>query len=534
MKLSIKYSPTIMFVLLLSVAASLAIYYSTKWGPWAFSDSTEYIVAARNFIAGRGLGFYAPSGTFERLSLHPPLYPLVLSTLGYLGFDLIQAARLLNIVLFGGMIFLVGMFSYCFFNSAWLAIVLSVCFLTIPNLIDIFSGAMSESLFFFTATLGICMLTAYIKNRKRYLLILASISISLAFLSRYPGIALVVAGIFILSVFNQIPWKQRIRDIIEFCLISITPTAFWILWIYSRTQTFSSRKFHFTTSIWSDSIDLRKRLLEIFWSWLPFQGYIPPYSYNLSRNIFIILLSFLVLSFGYIFYRKIKYRAIITQSNHLLTFILLWIIFIVSYIILISYSFLFTTPQPDIIPRTLLPVQFGLAFILFALILLLINEFHLPSWVGWIPTSLALIIILPNAQTSWNIINQYHQYGAGFTSKNWHNSLTLQKIFDLQPNIPIITNQTAAVLLLADRAAYDFCTLPCNQSGILRYGDDPSDQVQQIFRANGAALVFFYPYCGAQSQPWYKNTFAQMKSITQNLTQYFSSCDGVIYFYPSK
>ena len=296
MKYLTKSSLVWISILLLSVAASMAIYFSTQWGPWAFSDSTEYIVDARNFLAGRGLGFYAPSGTFERLSLHPPLYPLVLSSMGFLGIDLLQAARMINIFLFGGTIFVVGIYSYSFFNSAWLSIILCISLLTMPSLIDVFSGAMSEPLFIFTATLGVCFLIAYIKTKQWYLLILASIATSLAFLSRYPGIALVISGIIILLVANQLPWKQRLRDVVVFSLISITPTAIWLFQIYSHTQTLSSRNFHFTNQIWLDSIELRKRLLEIFWSWIPFQERLPTYSYNLSRNIFISLIGILLIT----------------------------------------------------------------------------------------------------------------------------------------------------------------------------------------------------------------------------------------------
>jgi 4-amino-4-deoxy-L-arabinose transferase-like glycosyltransferase len=533
MKLSVKFPPTIIFILFLSLVASVAIYFSTVWGPWAFSDSTEYIVDARNFLAGRGLGFYAPSGTFERLALHPPLYPLVLSIFGYLGFDLIQAARWLNIILFGALTFLVGTFTYRFFNAAWFALVLCAGLLTLPPLVDVFSGAMSEPLFFFTGTIGICLLTAYLKLGKRYLLTLASISISLAFLDRFPGVMLVIAGVFGLFVVGHNSLKQRLRDIFIFNLISITPTVAWITWIYSRTQTLSARKFHFTNHIWSGLIDLRKKMLELFWSWLPFQQHLPAYSYNLSRNILIALIILLFIPLVLILYRNLTQPGSASRSNHTLTFVFFWFVFMIGYIVLLASSFVFTSPLPDLIPRTLLPVQFALIFVLLALLLSLINEFYLHQWAGWVCAALALIIIIPNSQVSWNLISEYHQNGAGSTSKAWHTSLTLQALNDLPAYIPIITNQAAAVLLLTDRAAYDFCYPSCNQSGSLRYGDDPADQVQQIFRERGAALVLFYPYCGVLDQPWYVKTLAQVETLTQNLSRYFSSCDGAIYFYPS-
>lgn len=533
MKFPGRFTPTLLIIILLSIIGSLAIYFSTSWGPWAYSDSTEYVVSARNLLAGRGLGHSAPSGSLVPLTLHPPFYPLVLSAMGLIGFDLIEAARWLNIFLFGTMIFLSGAFTYALFHSSWLAISLSAAILTIPPLVDVSSGAMSELLFLFTATLGICLLIIYLDLRRRYLLILSSIAVGLAFLSRYPGVVAVVTCIIGLLITGRISWKQRIRDILEFSLISITPTAVWLIWVYFQTRTLGARNYLFTLDIWSNTIDLRKKLMEIFWSWLPFQEYLPSYSYNLARNIFIFFIVLIFLLVVLIVVKKLISRKSAQSSPQEFTFVFLWIIFIIGNISLLTTSFLFTNPLPDLNLRTLLPVQLGLVFALLALLASIINEFRLPPAVGWACAVLVLIFTLPNSRTSWKIINQYHVYGGGYTSETWHRSLTLQELTELPMNFPIITNESAAVLLLTDRPAYDFCTLPCNQSEQLLYGDDPLDPTQKVFREDGAALVFFYPYCGVQDAPWYANTITQLKSLTQNLTQYFSSCDGVIYFYPS-
>jgi len=148
-------------------------------------------------------------------------------------------------------------------------------------------------------------------------------------------------------------------------------------------------------------------------------------------------------------------------------------------------------------------------------------------------TALVLIFIIPNIQSTIKLTNQYHQYGHGYTSSAWHSSLTLQALDGLPADIPIITNETAAVLLLINRPAYDFCSFPCNQSGQLKYGDDLQDPIQRAFRNNGAALALFYPFCGDPQDPLYTQMVEHVIPLTQNLELYFSSCDGAIYFYPS-
>jgi len=85
-------------VIPLSLAGAAQIFYATTMGVAAYSDSTEYIVSARNLISGHGLGLITPTGRLMPLYFHPPLYPLVLSALGAPGLDLLRVARWLNIV----------------------------------------------------------------------------------------------------------------------------------------------------------------------------------------------------------------------------------------------------------------------------------------------------------------------------------------------------------------------------------------------------------------------------------------------------
>lgn len=524
-------SPVIYIVLILSLAGSFMLYYGTYWGPWAYSDSVEYIASARNLLAGHGLGFYSPSGNFKPLTLHAPLYPLALSAIGLSGIDLISAARWLNIVLFGATIFLTGLLTYRLFRSAWLTLSICLMILTLPALVDVSAGAMAELLFIFTCILGACLLFSYLANSKRYLLILSAISMGLAGLSRYPGVILVPACVLALLITRRAPWKQKFLDSMLFILISLTPTVIWVLWVYLHTGTVADRQYHFPSNIWSGTGQLRLNFMEIFWSWLPFHGQLPAYSYNLSRNIFISLSALMAILISLILYRKLRSRS--SPGAQEFTFALFWIIFIIGTCLVIVFSTIFTVPVPDLNVRTLLPIQFGLVCALLALIAAVIKEFHLPRVVGWSFAGLVLLVCLSYAQKSWNIVQNYHQNGAGYTSKAWHTSLTLEAARNLPLDTPIISNQAAAVLLLLDRPAYDYCTPSCRLLRQQRFGDDPQDAAQQVFRQDGAALVIFYPFCGALDQPWYIQDNRELLSQTKQLAQSFSSCDGAIFYYPS-
>ena len=532
MNFRLRFTPTHLVIALISLAGMLAIIYSTHWGPWVFSDSVEYIVSARNLLAGNGLGYLAPSGDFVLYTLHPPLYPLFLSVLGLVGFDLVETARWLNILLFGTTIFLSGAFTYTLFHSTWLALSLSISLLTLPILVDVSSGAMSEPLFLFAGILAICLLILFFSQRKGYLLILSAISAGAAALSRYPGIAVVVACLTALLLAGNFSWKQRLRQILEFCTISLTPLTAWLIWIFYQSRTLAARAYPMPNDLWATTIDLRKKLMETFWSWLPYQEYLPTYSYNHARNFLIIFLVLFLLMISLVILKKYRFHASSHGSPLEFTFTLMWMIFALGNIVLLAVTYIFTNPVPDINTRTLLPVQFGLILVLLTLAGSVINEFHLPNFINLIVLGLVLIVSFPNAQTSWKMINQRHIFGAGYTSHVWQSNLTLQFLRNLPAAVPVISNQSAGLLFLANRPAYDLCSQPCDPSGQIRYGDDPTDPIQKIFREDGAALVFFYPACGVQYEQWYSSTLARLNLLTRDLRRAFSSCDGAIYFYP--
>jgi len=522
--------PTLLVISLLSLTGSLAIAFSTRWGPWAFSDSTEFIVSARNLLAGKGLGLYNPEGVFTPLTLHPPFYPLLLSAFGLVGVDLLVTTRWLNVILFGATIYIAGAIPYRLFKSTWLAVSSSASVLAMSTLVDVFSGAMSEPLFTFTSTLSICLLAVYLVDGGHRWLVVSAIAAGLAALSRYPGAVLIAAGMVEIILLTSTNWKQRIRDLLIYGSISLVPIGIWLQWIFSQSQ--SPRQISNPVDLGQAFISLRLGLVEVFWSWLPFTEYLPPYSYNLALHVLLAMGA--LLAFGFIFtlvkvWQAGRWKWPVSQEFN---FVLLWAAVILAYLALLAFSYLFGSPTPDLIPRTLLPMQFFLGFFLLGSGLFFIKELRLPRWSALIPVLLAVPFIISNAQASWTLIRSYYQQGAGYTAMSWRDSNTLVEVAKLPADLPIITNEAAGLLLWTDRAAYDFCTLPCNQPGDARYGDNPDDEVQRIFRQQGAALVLFYPFCAPRDEGWNAERMAQLDSLTNGLTCLEYSCDGAIYLYP--
>ncbi|MGH2619655.1 MAG: hypothetical protein ACRDHG_03665, partial [Anaerolineales bacterium] len=167
----------------IGLSGSLLVAYATRWGPWAFSDGAGYLILARNLLRGRGLGLLRASGEFQPLSLHPPLFPIALAGFGLVAPDLIQVARWLNTALFGITIVLAGGLVYRAVGRWWLAALAGLTVLAAPLLIYLFSGAMSEPLFF-VLSLGILLaLQEYTRAGERKLLVVAGIASGLAILT---------------------------------------------------------------------------------------------------------------------------------------------------------------------------------------------------------------------------------------------------------------------------------------------------------------------------------------------------------------
>ena len=523
--------PILLALILLSLLGATAIILSTRWGPWAYSDSTTYIVAARSVLKGDGLNVVAHPGSVERLIHHPPLYPLLLSAIGFTGIELLTAARWLNVILFGALIFATGAFSYRLLRSSWLAISISILMFAIPTLLDMFSGTMSEPLFLFASLTSTFLIVLFLETKQRRILVLAALAAGLAFLTRYIGIFAIATGLLALLLLNRTIWKERLQNLLLYGLVSIVPNVAWWVSVYLSTTTYAARELGVQTSLGSALIELRLLLVEVFWQWLPFTHSLT-YSYNSTLRLLLLLGLLCLFPLGLVVIKWWKDHQAAVLYRRELNFLVTWGMFCLAYFVFLAYAYLYTTPIPDIDLRMLLPLQIGLLITLSSGSLLVLKALNIPVWGRMGVLGLALLYLGAFLPVSIGLIREYTLHGGGYTNTAWHESNTLEALNMLPPDTPLITNQAAAVLLWTDRPAYDFCSLPCDQPGNVRYGDNPTDETQVIFRQQGAALVLFYPFCAPRDVLWNVEWMAEIEALTRDLTIYEYSCDGAIYFYP--
>ncbi len=134
----------LLLILLLSVGAASLVLYATRWGPWAFSDSAAYLSCARNYSAGLGLSMTRADGIITPLTLFPPGYAFLLSRVSvWVGSDLL-AARVIDALCFGLVVFIVAAGLLVLTQDRLLAVASAALVVASPVMLVNFTGLMSE------------------------------------------------------------------------------------------------------------------------------------------------------------------------------------------------------------------------------------------------------------------------------------------------------------------------------------------------------------------------------------------------------
>ncbi len=191
------------FIILLSALSltgiCLLLLSTSKWGVNVELQSTYYLFMAHlfeNYAANKEL-----LGTF--LCHFQPLYPLVLSWGHFTSTNPLEAARWFNSILFGFNISLIGIITNKFTRSACMGLSAALLMLSASDILEVHLNPLSEPLFIFFMLVWLLLFFNYLKGPKLYILIFGSIIVTLASLTRFAGIPLIVTGLFAILFLNQ-------------------------------------------------------------------------------------------------------------------------------------------------------------------------------------------------------------------------------------------------------------------------------------------------------------------------------------------
>jgi 4-amino-4-deoxy-L-arabinose transferase-like glycosyltransferase len=501
----------------LAILGIILLFAVTHQGIGLGSDSAVYISAGRNLVIGRGLIWVTGGGEMLPMTHFPPFFPMVLSGFELIGLGSINGARLLNSLLFGLNISLVGVIIYLLTKSQWLSIFASFLMLISIFMIRTHSWAMSEPLYLSLALSGLIFLALFVKGKQRVCLILAGIALGLAYLTRYVGISLVLVGLITLFCNFGTNWRRRLVDLIIFMLVSLSPNILWMLRNEILTGYTTSRSLRLNFPTEEEIFTIAK----VFLGW-----FFPAEILNFLPDGLIILgLSSLLLLLGFGIFSWIKNDLSKREDKVLRPFqpfmgsILAFSMIAFSGVIVASYLTIFPPPALDF--RIFLPL-----YVTF--IIMIVWGFNI-GWNTGHPVfrggTLFAMVLLTSSYTirSYSVISELLQDGQGYSSNYWMTSETISSIRNLN-SVPLISNHPAAIYLLADKPAY---TIPYLIPGRVDEYTYELEEMRDKMKQDGVLLVLF-------EEDRHPPESFLVEELTRDLSLKAKYSDGDIFAYPAK
>jgi hypothetical protein len=280
----VRESSTLIYALFAAVGFLIVIFATDKFGPGISPDSINYIAAARSFANGQGFQQYDASP----FTHWPPLFPIILGGGGFLGYDILNFARVFNAITFGLSIFWFGKLASRVFPSPVMAVVTTaIAMLSFP-LLKMFVMVWSEPIFILLVLIFVERLGRLHVDHSRlagFILVLAGLA-AFACLQRYVGIALVLAGAISLLRLYGLRWRFRLIAVGTFCLLSILPLFLWV----ARNQALIGEVAGTRTPSSSTLLNSIQNLVVVWTNW--FLPYHTPTSVRIA--IFVVVIGFVV------------------------------------------------------------------------------------------------------------------------------------------------------------------------------------------------------------------------------------------------
>ena len=233
-----KYFFIISLVILAQLGVALLLFVTSIWGMNLRMDSVYYVSLARffeNYNANKEIiSVYLP--------FHPPLFPFVLSWGHCIGVDPFEGARWLNALLFGFNILLVGIITKKYTGSPWLGLTGALLMLLAPDVVNIHLTAQNDPLFIFFLLLWLLAFFYYLKGFKLSWLLLGTLFVVLASMTRYAGMPVIMAGLWAILFFNQ--GRSKWAHAVIFTSIPCIFLFFWARYSYIEHSPFQ-RHFSF-------------------------------------------------------------------------------------------------------------------------------------------------------------------------------------------------------------------------------------------------------------------------------------------------
>lgn len=508
--------------ILMAVIGGIAIFYSTERGPWTMVDTVDYFDVARNLAHGRGLVMTRPSGFETPMTIHPPFYSIVLALGLMLNIKLLEFVRMLNIILFVALVLVLILGTYRLTFSASLSIGLGVWALTNHAVFRNYTAALAEPLFLTLGFVSIYLILEYVITNKSWLLLTGALLAGLSLATRYSGAAFLVAGFSTILIWKKAAWTKKIKDLIAYTVISSAPILIWVAYLKIGFPGNNPGAYELVGNIWEIMMPFRLAYIQQFWGWLGLNLLFNTENYGVQ----VLSISFIlfILGLAVFFSTRISLRE--KDNRDVNTFIFpgsAWLILALASTAILLFSYIFVyAPKPWLDERLYSPIQMGTVItIIFAVHFCASKLINKPY--QSLPV-LAIIAIMVTASTPKTIetINKLHNFGEGYTSKSWGDTMLLDTLQNIPPDHRIVTNDTGAIFFFLGRTSVDLMPI---------IEETETNEVPAIFQEHGVYIVLFERRLSSQLGERYgEDAQKYIQIITGDLLIQYKGSYGAIYF----
>ncbi len=440
-------------------------------------DSANYIVVARNLLAGEG---FVQIFAHKPYTLWPPLYPLLLAGASFFVFDPRDVAGPVNAILFAATIFVAGQWLRQHLKSRllvlWGCLAVALAF----PLAHLAAWAMSETPFILLATLALVRMDEYLRGGERSSLLWAAAFSALTCLTRYMGIAMLGAIVSLLIFQRGGAPLDKAKRIVAYALISMMPLGLWLLRNFLLIGSLTGNERHGDL----DFLEILNQILTLVEKW----AFLPP------ALVGIALLA-LAIAVGYLCFFSLRKTGAWTDWHPFFTFGG----FALAYLVLLVVAVLSGYAWFGIHKRFLVPLYIPVLFVaLFAVdrVLLYVRENGQARMTGievWKKKFLdrAVFIVLSPWLLYCGIVNvqmigRANEGGSvGYANTQWLASEVLHYIRGVDGDAAIVANQAAATYVHTKARANHYY-IPCDKDRLQRLLTEKAAGADDVY------VVWFY------------------------------------------
>lgn len=506
---------------LIGVFGLILILLFTPWGIGVSHDSVYYLDAAKNVLASEGLYWRAGGGELRPLTHYPPLYPLALAGIGFLGLDLIVGARVLAALSFAANLVLIAWLIHRHTQSWWAGIAASTVALISPVLLDVHFMALTEPLFLFFLLATIATLFEYLDRQETRFLMAAGILAGMASLTRYAGLSVTVTIFLALILLGKEAFRQRVIRALIVSFLTLTPLIGWNIRNQFLAGTTVGRIFMYhPIPIEKLKLGARALLTWILPEEVPFK---------IGMGLIYVALA----GIAAIVVRNLKSReegrsvsSFLREDDKRLTF--LSVLFVLVYGLFLVFSLIFVDASTPLDLRILSP----------AYLLMLVSVFSIlgreklgrgRSRLRWsVIFALGALVLVSYGGRSAAVLRTMWEEGRGFTNRKWETSELIVKVHEMDQDAMIYTSDALRLYFLTGRPVYQ---IPQKKNPVRSTPIDEYPAELELMRTRlkepGAALVLF-----SDSFALYRPELPTLEEITEGLSLYWNTRHGVIYVDP--